>query len=62
LQKENLLPEGKIVTVLIGKPAMFLDPDDYCCPYHISGISSESFQYVGGVDVVQAIYLALKKI
>jgi hypothetical protein len=61
-KRELTLPEGKIVTVLIGKPTKFPDSEDYYCPYHIAGLGNENYQYARGIDAVQSIYLALKKI
>ncbi len=56
------LPENKVVTVSIGKPEKFPGSDHFYCPYLISGISGESISYAGGVDDLQALYLALNKI
>lgn len=50
------------VKVTIGKPEKFPDGGDYYCPYQITGIGSGKIKYAGGVDSVQALFLALQNI
>jgi hypothetical protein len=49
------------VTVKIGKPVPHPD-GDWECPYVISGLPSPISLRVGGVDAVQALFLALRAI
>ena len=50
------------VVVTIGKPEPFEDGDDYYCPYAIDCLGKKKLSYAGGVDAVQALQLAMKKI
>jgi hypothetical protein len=49
------------VRVRIGAPRPF--PDDpqanYYCPYQVTGLRSSKVRYMGGVDAVQALELAI---
>ena len=56
------LRSGVNVIVSIGRPEKFPDSVDYYCPYQIRGIGDEHVRYARGVDGVQALELALKKI
>jgi hypothetical protein len=58
----ELQVNGKKVTVVIGRPEKFPDGQDYFCPYQILGMGDEKVSYAGGVDAVQSLQLALKKI
>jgi hypothetical protein len=57
-----LLGDTQAVTVTIGTPQAFSDGKDYYCPYQIIGIGDERIRYASGVDTIQALFLALKKI
>ena len=51
------------IRVKIGVPQHFPDdPEetDFYCPYQITGIGSEKVRYMGGVDSMQALILAIK--
>lgn len=50
------------LVVTIGKPQLFEDGADYYCPYAIEGAGKKEVGYAGGVDAVQALQLALKRI
>jgi hypothetical protein len=52
----------KKITVVIGRPEKFPEGEDYYCPYQIVGIGNGRVRYGGGLDAVQALQLALKKI
>lgn len=57
------LTAGKdVVTVTIGKPALFEDGGDFYCPYAIDFLGKRKISYAGGIDAVQALQLTLKKI
>lgn len=59
----RVLKAGDVdVLVLIGKPAMFEDGNDYYCPFSIEGFGKTQISYAGGSDAVQALQLAMKKI
>ncbi len=62
IASRELDANGKKVVVVIGRPEKFPDGEDYYCPYQIVGIGSERVKYAGGIDAVQALQLALKKI
>ncbi len=51
------------IRVKIGQPRPFPDdPEekDFYCPYQITGIGSEKVRYMGGMDSMQALMLAIK--
>lgn len=50
------------VVVTIGKPQLFDDGQDYYCPYSIEHAGQRKVSYAGGMDAVQALQLAMKKI
>ena len=50
------------VVVTIGKPQAFDDNGDYFCPYAIEHAGHRKLSYAGGMDAVQALQLAMKKI
>ena len=50
------------VTVVIGKPEKFRDGSDYYCPYSIEYRNKAKFSYAGGMDSVQALQLAMRKV
>lgn len=50
------------VVVTIGKPQAFNDDEDYYCPYSIEHGGRRKMSYAGGMDAVQALQLAMKKI
>lgn len=50
------------VLVVIGKPELFEDGDDYYCPYSIKHGNETKLSYAGGMDSVQALQLAMQKI
>jgi hypothetical protein len=49
------------VRVRLGTPRPFSDAPhgDYYCPYQIVGLGTEKVRYVGGVDALQALELAM---
>lgn len=53
--------DGRKVELIIGKPEMFPEGDDYYCPFKVEGIGDEKVRRSGGVDAVQAIILALQR-
>lgn len=57
-----LIGSSSKIEIKIGKPARFSDAFDYYCPYQIIGIGTEKIKYAGGIDAVQALWLALHKI
>jgi hypothetical protein len=54
--------DKKEIMVLIGMPEPYLDTSDYYCPFQIQGIGSERIEYAVGIDSVQAMLLAFKRI
>lgn len=60
--RDLTLAEIKTVKVSIGTPAPYSDGKDYYCPYQIIGIGDGKIKYTSGIDSVQALYLAMKKI
>jgi hypothetical protein len=51
------------VKVIVGKPRPYPEPpEDYYCPFQIVGLGNEKIYYASGVDSVQALALALRKI
>ena len=50
------------LTVSIGIPKKFPDSSDYFCPFEIRRLRSGKVSYAGGIDGIQALLLALKKI
>lgn len=50
------------IVVIIGKPQPFDDGEDYFCPYSIEHTEQKKVSYAGGMDAVQALQLAMKKI
>lgn len=50
------------IVVTIGKPRPFEDGNDYYCPFSIEHAGKRSISYAGGMDAVQALQLAMKKI
>ena len=50
------------VALEIGRPEKFPDGEDYFCPYRVVGLGNDKVRYAGGVDAVQALLLALKKV
>jgi len=55
--------DGEIVSVRIGTP--FTPPGwegNSICPYQILGLGNDKIRYAPGIDGVQALYLALKRI
>jgi len=50
------------VVVTVGRPCPFDDNNDYYCPYSIEYGDFKKVSYAGGMDSVQALLLALKKI
>jgi len=60
--QRELTAGTETVLVTIGKPTLFDDGGDYYCPYSIEIGDKKKLSYAGGVDSVQAIQLAMKKI
>lgn len=50
------------VTVSIGAPKPYPDGKDFFCPFRIEGLGDDQVKYVGGVDAVQALQLAMHRI
>ncbi|MEP7182349.1 MAG: hypothetical protein ABI886_09195 [Betaproteobacteria bacterium] len=50
------------VLVVIGKPELFEDGNDYYCPYSIKQGNDLKVSYAGGMDSVQALQLVMQKI
>jgi len=53
---------ARSVTVKIGKPEEMADHSDYYCPFEIDGIGRGGIDHACGVDAIQALDLAMKKI
>lgn len=60
--REFILDKIKKVSVQIGKPEKFQNSEDYYCPYQIVGVGDGKIRHAGGIDSIQALLLALKKI
>jgi hypothetical protein len=54
--------DGRDIEVVFGKPEKFPEGDDFYCPFQITGLGDEKIRYAGGVDSLQALILALKKL
>lgn len=54
--------DGREIEVVFGRPEKFPDDDDFYCPFQIIGLGDEKVRYAGGVDSMQALILALKKL
>jgi hypothetical protein len=54
-------PRGRrrIVRALVARPKPFDDGNGWNCEYQILGTGTEKVRHAGGVDSVQALYLAL---
>ena len=50
------------VIVVIGRPQPFDDEQDFYCPYSIEWGGQKKLSYAAGMDAVQALQLAMKKI
>lgn len=61
-RRELTLDSSGKVTVVIGQPYPVDDGRTYFCPYQITGIGRGSVRRTGGVDSVQALFLALQMI
>ena len=61
-QRELELEGARKITVVVGKPEKFPGDDDYYCPYQITGLGDDKVRYAGGIDGVQALWLALQMI
>lgn len=53
---------GREVEIIFGKPEKFPDDDDFFCPFQVLGAGDEKVRYAGGIDSMQALILALKKL
>lgn len=56
----TLASGDRTISVSIGQP--FVPPDfdgNWCCPYRIEGLGGGAIRYAGGVDAVQALWMAL---
>ena len=62
IAERTLVMGADEVIVTIGKPRLFNDGADYFCPYLIAHLDQKKMSYAGGVDAVQALQLAMKKI
>lgn len=54
--------DGREIEIIFGMPEKFPDDDDFYCPFQIFGLGDEKVRYAGGVDSMQALILALKKL
>jgi hypothetical protein len=54
--------DGRPVIVRIGKPVPYPDGDNFYCPFDIAGLDRVILSRAGGVDGVQALQLAMRKI
>jgi hypothetical protein len=68
IARRELVLDGRprrTISVILGRPRRFPRSrtfrrgSDYYCPYQIRGLGNEPVTYAGGVDAVQALYLAL---
>lgn len=61
LVAERLLTrnDGRSVAVRIGKPRK-VAPDEWECPYHVSGLGMRRVAVARGIDAVQALILAIE--
>lgn len=62
IAKRTLMMGAEEVIVTIGKPQLFDDGEDYFCPYSIEYAGQKRVSYAGGMDAVQALQLAMKKV
>jgi hypothetical protein len=62
IAERTLVMGADAVIVTIGKPQPFDDGEDYFCPYSIEHAGQKKVSYAGGIDTVQALQLAMKKI
>jgi hypothetical protein len=62
IAERKLIMGSDEVVVTIGKPRPFDDDEDYFCPYSIEHAGQKKVSYAGGMDAVQALQLAMKKI
>ena len=62
IAQRTLQMGGENITVVVGKPETFEDGQDFYCPYSIKYGERNRMSYAGGVDSVQALRLAMKKI
>ena len=53
---------SKQVVVLLGRPRRLPDHPDYYCPYQIKGLGPERIRYACGIDLFQALMLALSSL
>ena len=62
IASRQLMMGTEPVVVSIGKPEPFDDNADFFCPYSIEYAGKRKVSYAGGMDAVQALQLAIKKI
>lgn len=62
IAERTLVMGADEVVVTIGKPRPFDDGEDYFCPYSIAHAGQTKVSHAGGMDAVQALQLAMKKI
>ncbi len=62
IAERRLLMGKQEIVVNIGKPQLFENGEDYYCPYSIERAGQKKMSYAGGVDAVQALQLAMRKI
>lgn len=54
--------DGREIEIIFGLPEKFPGDDDFYCPFQLVGLGDEKVRYAGGVDSMQALILALKKL
>ncbi|GLQ95250.1 DUF6968 family protein [Dyella acidisoli] len=54
--------DGREIEIIFGTPEEFPDGKDFYCPFQVIGLGDERVRYAGGVDSMQALLLALKKL
>lgn len=54
--------DGRSLKILMGAPRQFDDGGGWWCPYQIVGAGDENVRIAGGVDGIQAVQLAMRKI
>lgn len=51
-------PNGREVTVAIGAPHV-VGPDEWACPYKVTGLATDHESRTGGADALQALLIAI---
>jgi hypothetical protein len=56
------LPDGQMVTIVMGTPQKNVDHYSYFCPYKIIGFGDERLSRAAGADAIHSLQSALQKI